>query len=219
MFSRSKAARWRSGERMALRARSARLVSDRSARGGAHPGVLDDGGQVDLVDVGGPVDRRRVEAERGPVVLVHPVPQGEEPVDPVAGVGLGVRAVELDVAEGPVGQQVLLLERGHPRRPACPGWAASPTTRSARYMAFEARCSCRWTRPRPGKDHAGTTMGWPSLVVEGVLGEPRRRPARPAGRSGTGCARPRPRGPRRARCRRRPGRRSRRAGGPRRPPR
>ncbi len=105
---------------------------DRLARCRPHPGVLDDRGEVDLVDVGGPVDGCGVEAEGGPVVLVHAVPQGEEPVDAVEGVGLGVGAVELDVAECPVGEQVLLLEGGHPLGLLAPdGERARPPARPA----------------------------------------------------------------------------------------
>ena len=82
--------------------------------------MLDDRRQVDLPDVGRPVDGGRVEAERRPVVLVHAVPEGQEAVDPVERVGLGVGAVELDVAERAVGQQVLLLQGRHPLRLLAP---------------------------------------------------------------------------------------------------
>ena len=58
---------------------------------------------MDLADVVVPVDDRRVEAVGLAVVLVHAVPEGEQPVDPVAGFGLGVRPVQLDIAEGSIG--------------------------------------------------------------------------------------------------------------------
>ncbi len=94
--------------------------------------------------------------------VVQPVPQGEQPVDPVEGLGLGVGAVELDVAEGPVGQG-RAAPRGAAIHSACrPRIGQRAETRSARAMALVARCSWRWTRPRPGNDHSGTTMGWPS---------------------------------------------------------
>ena len=54
-----------------------------------------------------------IEAERLVVFLVEGVPQRHQPVDAVAGVGLGVGPVELDVAEGALGQGVAILD---PRR-------------------------------------------------------------------------------------------------------
>ena len=62
-----------------------------------------------VVDVVVPVDDAGIEAE-GPVILVvERVPQLEQPVHPVAGVGLGVGPVELDVAEGTLGQGMAVL--------------------------------------------------------------------------------------------------------------
>ena len=63
VFSRSKAARWRCGDRTWRRRRVARGLGAALARRGLHPGVLDDRGQVDVVDVVGPVDDARVEGE------------------------------------------------------------------------------------------------------------------------------------------------------------
>ncbi len=109
-----------------------------------------------------PVHRGGIEAEELAVVGVHAVPQGEQAVDPVAGLGLGVGAVELDVAERPVGQEVPLLEGGHPFRlpPADRQGPGDPL--GERPWPRLARVSWRCTRPRPGNDQAGTTMGWPS---------------------------------------------------------
>ena len=171
MFSRSKAARWRSGERMALRARSARLGWLELAGRGADPGVLDDRGEVDVADVGVPVDGGRVEAERPAVVGVHPVPQGQQAVDPVEGLGLGVGAVELDVAEGPVGQQVLLLEGGHPRRLAAPdGQRAHHLFGQVHGLGGPGQLALdpAPAGERPRRHHDGLAVG----VVERVLGEP-----------------------------------------------
>jgi hypothetical protein len=42
--------------------------------------------------------------------------QGQEAVDAEHGLGLGVRAVELDVAERPLGLGLLLLDARRPRR-------------------------------------------------------------------------------------------------------
>ena len=80
-----------------------------------------------------------------------------------ARLGLGVGAVELDVAERPLGQRAPLLEpsarfgelaadRQRVDDPLC-GTAA----------ARVARRSSPCTLPRPGKDHFGTTIGWPRL--------------------------------------------------------
>ena len=144
---------------------------DRLAGRRAHPGVLDDRRQVDLADVGGPVDGGRVEAEGRPVVLVHAVPQGQEPVHPVERVGLGVGAVELDVAEGPVGQQVLLLQGGHPLGLLAPDGQRPDHPLGQRHglggpgqLALDPPAA----RERPLGHHDGLAV----LVVEGVLLEP-----------------------------------------------
>ena len=144
---------------------------DRPARGRAHPGVLDDRGQVDVVDVDRPVHGGGVEAERGPVVLVHPVPQGDEAVDPVQGVGLGVGAVELDVAQGPVSQQVLLLEGGHPLGLLAPdGQRPDDPLGQAHGLRGPGELALDPSPPgeRPLRHHDGL----PVLVVERVLLEP-----------------------------------------------
>ena len=51
-------------------------------------------------------------SNRRVVVAVAGVPQLDEVVDPVARVGLGVGAVQLDVAEGALGQRVAVLYPG-----------------------------------------------------------------------------------------------------------
>ena len=134
--------------------------------------MLDDRGQEDLVDVGLPVDGSRIEAEGLPVVLVHAVPEGEQPVDPVEGFGLGVGAVELDVAEGPVGEDVLLLERGHPL-------GLAPTDRQRPHDLLgqvhglggpgQLALHPPSTGERPCGHHDGLAVG----VVDGMVGEPR----------------------------------------------
>ena len=135
--------------------------------------MLDDRGQVDLVDVGGPVDGGGVDAERGLVVFVHPVPQGDQPVDPVEGVGLGVGAVELDVAQRPVGQEVLLLEGGHPL-----GLLAADR-QGAHHPLGERHGLGRTGQlaldpAATGEGPLGHHDGLAVLVVDGVFGEPRR---------------------------------------------
>ena len=90
-------------------------VLDRApARRRAHPGVLHDRGQVNVVHVGGPVDHPGVEAEGGPVGLVQGREAGQQPLDAVDRLALGVGAVQLDVAEGALGLLALLLQLGRP---------------------------------------------------------------------------------------------------------
>ncbi len=138
---------------------------------GAHPGVFDDRRQVDVVDIGGPVDDTRVEAEQSAVLLVHPAPQGQQAVHPVAGLGLGVGAVELDVAQGPVGQEVLFLEGGHPGGLAPPDGQGPDQPlgqvhglRRPGQLALDPPSA----RERPFGHDDGLAVG----VVQGVLGEP-----------------------------------------------
>ncbi len=71
---------------------------------------------MDLGDVGGPVDDPGVEAERLPVGLVQALVAGQQPVDAVDGLALGVGAVELDVGERPLGLVPALLQPGRPQR-------------------------------------------------------------------------------------------------------
>ena len=65
-----------------------------------------------LVDVVVPVDGAGIEGEMRPVVRVARVPQLDEVVDPVASIGLGVRAVQRDIAEGPLGHGVAVFDLG-----------------------------------------------------------------------------------------------------------
>ncbi len=62
-------------------------------------GVLDDRREVDLGDVGRPVDAPRVDVEVAAVGLVEAVPDLHEIVDLVDRLALGVEAVQLDVRE------------------------------------------------------------------------------------------------------------------------
>ena len=174
VFSRSKAARWRSGRQHLAPQPVVRGSGPVRAPGrGPDPGVLDDRRQVDLADVAVPVDRPRGSKQNvGLVVGVRRVPQGEQPVDAVDGLALGVGAVELDVAEGPLGLLAPLLDGGAPLGLLAPQRQRRDSTFSARSSTVLARSSWPCTRPRPGNDHSGTTMGWPVAVVERVLGEP-----------------------------------------------
>ena len=172
MFSRSKAASWRSGASTWPRRRSSRSGPTASARGGAHPGVLDDRRQVDVADVVVPVDHPGVEAERGPG------PRGSaRPTAPAAGrrrrwPRTRRRRRRARRSRGPARPP-----RGAPRawRPnsAClPRSGRAGSTFSARSSVVLARCSWRLhpapARERPVGHHDGLAL----VVVERVLEEP-----------------------------------------------
>ena len=87
----------------------------------------------------------------------------EQVVHAVDGLALGVRAVELDVPERALGLLALVLERRRPPRlAAAQRQRVAARPRCGRSTSL-ARSSWRCTRPRPGKDHSGTTIGWPAL--------------------------------------------------------
>ena len=67
---------------------------------------------MDLEDVAVPVDDAGIETEPLVVLLVAAVPQLEQIVDPVPGVGLRVGPVQLDIPEGPLGHGVTILDEG-----------------------------------------------------------------------------------------------------------
>ena len=81
---------------------------------GLHPGVLDDRRQVDLGDVGRPVDAARVDVEVGPVGGVEAVPDLHQVVDLVDRLALGVEPVELDVGQRPLDLEALHLDLRRP---------------------------------------------------------------------------------------------------------
>ena len=97
-------------EHLAPQARHPVGAARRAGRG-LDPSVLDDRGQVDLGDVAGPVDDPRVEAERLAVGVVERVPQGDQVVDLVDRLALGVEAVQLDVLQRRLDLVALGLER------------------------------------------------------------------------------------------------------------
>ena len=169
MFSRSKAASWRWGERTARRPRSARDGPSRRPPL-EHPGLDDDGGEVDGLYVGGPVDGARVEPEVVAVAPVHLGPQLEEAIDAEEGLGLGVGAVELDVAQSPVGLVALLLQSGRQRRlPAPHGEGAEHPLGRAQRAPGPLELALYPTPAREGP--LGHDDGLPVGVVHGVLGE------------------------------------------------
>ena len=172
MFSRSKAARWRSGDKMARRERFVAARHRRATRRGPHPGVLDDRGQVHVVDVRRPGDHAGVEAERLSVRRCLSLPQGDEAVDAEVGLGLGVGAVQLGVPEGALGLGAPLLDaRGEigtlapHREGAQDPLGGAERFRGALQLALDAAAA----RERPLRHHDGLPVG----VIERVIGEPR----------------------------------------------
>ena len=90
--------------------------------------------------------------------------QREQAVDAVDRLALGVGAVELDVGERPLGQLPLLLDLGRPLGLRARGAAATASARSARSSSVLAALELALhAAPRPGNDHSGTMIGWPSL--------------------------------------------------------
>ena len=75
---------------------------------------FDDRGEVDLGDVGRPVDRPRVEVERRSVGVVEFAPREHQVVDLVDRLALGVEAVQLDVGERPLDLGALRLDLRRP---------------------------------------------------------------------------------------------------------
>ena len=124
-------------------------------------------------DVVRPVDDAGIEREVALVVGVERLPEPEQAIEAVDRLALGVRAVELDVAEGAV-ERARASPRARRRTP--PGGRAAAATR----RSFSARASAACARgravarrrPRPGNAHSDTAMAWPAVVVERVLGEP-----------------------------------------------
>ena len=94
------------------------IGADRRSRRGLHPGVLDDRRQVDLGDVGRPVDAARVDVEVGPVGGVEAVPDLHQVVDLVDRLALGVEPVELDVGRAPARPRGASSRSARPTRPA-----------------------------------------------------------------------------------------------------
>ena len=63
--------------------------------------MRDDRREVDLLDERVPLDRSRIETEPLLVISVAALEEFEQPVDAEDGFGLRVRAVQLDIPEGP----------------------------------------------------------------------------------------------------------------------
>ena len=67
---------------------------------------------MDLRGVDVPVDDPGIEAECSTVVIVQQVPQGQQAIQAVNGLALGVGPVQVDISLGPVDQFALLVESG-----------------------------------------------------------------------------------------------------------
>ncbi len=107
------------------------IGADRWSRRGLDPGVLDDRRQVDLGDVGRPVDAARVDVEVRLVGGVEAVPDLHQVVDLVDRLALGVQPVELDVGQRPLDLECASSRSARPTRPAVHGAAggAGPSRR------------------------------------------------------------------------------------------
>ena len=146
------------------------LVHHRAAGLGADASVLEHRRKVDLVHVVVPIDGGRIEFEPGMVVAVTGLPQRNQVVHPVARVGLGVGAVELDVAEGTLGQRVPVLHPGGQLRLLAADRQGSDHLfheRHGRIGAFELPLD----PPPPGEGPLGHVDGLAPVVVEGVAAE------------------------------------------------
>ena len=143
------------------------LVHHRLPRLRAHPGVLDNRRQVDLVHVLVPVDGAGIELEAVVVDLVERAPELHQVVDPVAGVGLGVRAVELDVAQSTFGEGMTILNPGGQLRLCPPDRQGSEQLlRKAHHRVGPPQLSLD---PTPaGERPFGHADGLAALVVERV---------------------------------------------------
>ena len=130
-----------------------------------------DAGQVDVVDVGVPVDDARIERIGSAIVVVERVPQREQSIEPVDRFALGVRAVELDVAEGAVDEFALLFEGGAELGLLAP-------YRQQRQQTL-GPADARLGPPElllhassPGEAPLGDRDGLAAIVIDRVLGEP-----------------------------------------------
>ncbi len=123
------------------------------------------------MDVGGivaPVDHPGVEAEGGLVLRVESVPAGEEAVDAVDGLALGIGAVQLDVGQRPLHLLPLGLEGGGPGRLLSPEWQRLqrllPLDDGA-LRSFELALDPSSAGERPLRDDDGLALGVEDRVV------------------------------------------------------
>ena len=123
--------------------------------------------QVDVVDVGGPVDDPGVEAERRLVGVVERARSGRAGGRRRRSPRTRRRRRRARRSRGPARPPPASPRAGPTTRPACPaGAGAGGPSRPARGWSWPGS-SWPWTRPRPGNDHSGTTIGWPSLSYSG----------------------------------------------------
>ena len=170
MFSRSKAAKWRGGVQDLTAQPVLPLLADPSAGCGPHASVLHHRRQVDLGGVVIPVDDAGVEAERGLVLGLELLPAGEQPIDAVDRLALGVGAVELDVGERPLDLLPLALQGGRPGRLLAPegqGLQRPLALVDGALGPLELPLHATAARERPVGHEDGLTLG----VVDRVVGE------------------------------------------------
>ena len=165
------------------------LVHHRATGLGTHAGVLEHRGQVDLVDITVPVDRRRVEFEPLVVRGVADVAQLHEVVHPVASVRFGVGPVQHDIAESTCDHAVPVFDPGGQLRLLAPDRQGSEQLlheRHGRIGALELAL-----HPSPAREGPLWHVdGLATVVVQRIAAERSPLTIRPGGRSATGSARP-----------------------------
>ena len=133
--------------------------------------MLDDRRQVHVVDVVIPVDDAGVEAKGGVIFVVEGVPQLEQAVDAVTGVGLGVGAVKLYIAQSALGQCVPVLDARRQLRLLAPhGQRRQQSFHHGHGLIGPPELSLHppSARERP----LGHADGLPAFVVQRVAAEP-----------------------------------------------
>ena len=141
------------------------------AAAGADPGVRHDRRQVHVLDIVGPVDGGGIEGERGLVGTVERLPQGPQAIDTEHRFGLGVGAVQLDVAQGPLDRVLALLHAGRQLRlPAPNGKLGDDSLHPAQNLrqALELALHAAPSRKRPFRHFDGLALP----VVDRVISEP-----------------------------------------------
>ena len=193
VFSRSKAASWRSGDSTWPRSRSSPVAVRLRPPGvvRTRPCSTTDGRWISA-DVVVPVDDAGVEAEAGLVLG-----RSAQPTAPAAGRGRRPPRTRRRPRRARRSRRRPLGLLAASPRPWPPNSACLPAEGQGgehRLGPLEgglgpARAGV-WTRPRPGNDQVGHDDGLALVVVERVLEEPVAAPGRPGGGSAAGSAMP-----------------------------